>query len=205
MHTTHNFLVVKPGQDDRQDAFSDTVRISSLLPRRRRCRRHVVHLFTLVAPLRKIDSLFFDASRARVFLCVCFCRAIFEKNQKRIDVFFVMFYYFNSGVHTIVVANFAFLVLNLSLSLSFSHFVSLCVCVSTRSALRCGALLYSKRRKLFYFCVYGVVVLFPRQHRLLYVLYSFHQRELISAFFLQGLFARFQPGLDVTEIVLRPF
>ena len=203
MHTTHNFLVVKPGQDDRQDAFSDTVRISSLLPRRRRCRRHVVHLFTLVAPLRKIDSLFFDASRARVFLCVCFCRAIFEKNQKRIDVFFVMFYYFNSGVHTIVVANFAFLVLNLSLSLSLTLSLSLSVCVSTRSALRCGALLYSKRRKLFYFCVYGVV-LFPRQHRLLYVLYSFHQRELISAFFLQGLFARFQPGLDVTEIVLRP-
>ena len=148
---------------------------------------------------------YFSTRRARVFLCVNVCRAIFEKNQKRIDVFFVMFYYFNSGVHTIVVANFAFLVLNLSLSLSFSHFVSLCVCVSTRSALRCGALLYSKRRKLFYFCVYGVVVLFPRQHRLLYVLYSFHQRELISAFFLQGLFARFQPGLDVTEIVLRPF
>ena len=29
-------------------------------------------------------------------------------------------------------------------------------------------------------------------------------RELISAFFLQDLFARFQPGLDVTEIILRP-
>jgi len=71
MHTTHNFLVVKPGQDDRQDAFSDTVRISSL-PRRRR--RHVVHLFTLVAPLRKIDSLFFDASRARFSLRVFLSR-----------------------------------------------------------------------------------------------------------------------------------
>ena len=73
MHTTHNFLVVKPGQDDRQDAFSDTVCISSLPRRRRRRRRHVVHLFTLVAPLRKIDS-FFDASRARFSLCKCVSR-----------------------------------------------------------------------------------------------------------------------------------
>ena len=128
MHTTHNFLVVKPGQDDRQDAFSDTVRISSLLPRRRRCRRHVVHLFTLVAPLRKIDSLFFDASRARVFLCVCFCRAIFEKNQKRIDVFFVMFCYISSGAHNRRELR-VFLVLNLSLSLSLSNTLSLSLSV----------------------------------------------------------------------------
>jgi hypothetical protein len=78
MHTTHNFLVVKPGQDDRQDAFSDTVRISSSPRRRRRRRRRhdVVHLFTLVAPLRKIDS-FFDASRARFSLRVCFLSSDF--------------------------------------------------------------------------------------------------------------------------------
>jgi len=184
-----------------------TVRTPFLTPSAfRRCLVVVVVMwstFLLLSLLFAKSIHYFSTRRARVFLCVCFCRAIFEKKPKKNRRFFCDVLLFQA-VYTIV-ANFAFLVLNLSLSLSLTLSLSLSVCVSTRSALRCGALLYSKRRKLFYFCAYGVVVLFPRQHRLLYVLYSFHQRELISAFFLQGLFARFQPGLDVTEIVLRPF
>ena len=82
----------------------------------------------LLSSLLFAKSIHFSTRRARVFLCVNVCRAIFEKNQKRIDVFFVMFCYISSGAHNRRELR-VFLVLNFSLSLSLSNTLSLSLCV----------------------------------------------------------------------------